>query len=87
VGLPAATPAPTIPVYIGTGELEVRVPQDLTVKVLGHVSLGEILLPTDVSSDGQGGSDVSRSIVIGDGPTDVVVDARVGLGQITVVKE
>jgi phage shock protein PspC (stress-responsive transcriptional regulator) len=71
VGLNAATPPPTVPVSIGTGQLEVRVPQGLTVKVLGHVSLGEILFPTEVSTDGNGGSDMSRSIVIGDGPTDV----------------
>jgi len=82
-----ATPTPTIPVYVGLGDLKVVVPQGLTVKVVGHVSLGEILLPTDIGSGGQGGSDLSRSTVIGDGPTEVVVDAGVGIGQLTVVKE
>jgi len=90
-GLPteaaAATPTPTIPAYVGVGEMKVIVPPGLTVKVVGHVSLGEILLPTDVRSNGQGGSDLSRSIVIGDGPTDVLVDAGIGIGQLTVVKE
>jgi len=76
-----------IPAYVGLGELRVVVPQDLTVKVVGHVGLGEILLPNDAGSSGQGGSDVSRSVVIGDGPTEVVVDAGVGIGQLTVVKE
>jgi len=76
-----------IPAYVGLGELKVVVPQDLTVKVVGHVGLGEILLPGDTGSSGQGGSDVARSIVIGDGPTEVVVDAGVGIGQLTVVKE
>jgi len=82
-----------IPAYVGMGELKVVVPQDLTVKVVGHVGLGEILLPTDAGSGaeagsgGESGADVSRSIVIGDGPTEVVVDAGVGIGQITVVKE
>ena len=76
-----------IPAYVGMGELKVVVPQGLTVKVVGHVGLGEILLPTDAGSNGQGGSDVSRSIVIGNGPTEVVVDAGVGIGQLTVVKE
>jgi len=76
-----------IPAYVGMGQLKVVVPQDLTVKVKGHVGLGEILLPNDAGSSGQGGSDVSRSIVIGDGPTEVVVDAGVGIGQLTVVKE
>jgi phage shock protein PspC (stress-responsive transcriptional regulator) len=76
-----------IPAYVGMGELKVVVPQDLTVKVVGHVGLGEILLPNDAGSSGQSGSDVSRSVVIGDGPTEVVVDAGVGIGQLTVVKE
>lgn len=76
-----------IPAYVGLGELKVVVPQDLTVKVVGHVGLGEILLPGDPGSSGQGGSDVSRSVTIGTGPTEVVVDAGVGIGQLTVVKE
>ena len=76
-----------IPAYVGMGDLKVLVPQGLTVKVVGHVGLGEILLPADTGSNGQGGSDVSRSVVLGDGPTEVVVDAGVGLGQLTVVKE
>jgi phage shock protein PspC (stress-responsive transcriptional regulator) len=76
-----------LPVYVGLGDLRVVVPQGLTVKVVGHVGLGEILLPTDFGSNGQGGTDVARSVVIGDGPTEVVVDAGVGVGQLTVVKE
>jgi len=76
-----------LPAYVGLGELRVVVPEGLTVKVVGHVSLGEIRSPGDTGSDGQGGTDLSRSIVIGDGPTEVVVDAGVGVGQLTVVKE
>jgi len=76
-----------IPVNVGLGDLKVIVPDALTVRVDGHVGLGEILLPGDAGGQGQTGSDVSRSKVIGDGPTEVVVDAGVGLGQITVVKE
>lgn len=76
-----------IPAYVGMGELKVVVPQDLTVKIVGHVGLGEILLPTDAGTAGQSGSDVSRSVVVGTGPTEVVVDAGVGIGQLTVVKE
>ncbi len=85
--LGTATNPPTIPAYVGMGELKVVVPQGLTIKVVGHVSLGEILLPTDAGSNGQGGSDVSRTIVMGDGPTEVLVNAGVGIGQLTVVKE
>jgi phage shock protein PspC (stress-responsive transcriptional regulator) len=75
-----------IPVYVGIGDLKVVVPEGLTVKVVGHVGLGEILLPSDLGN-GQGGTDFARSVVIGDGPTEVVVDAGVGVGQLTVVKE
>jgi hypothetical protein len=76
-----------IPASVGAGELEVVVPKGLTVEVRGHVGLGAILLPDDRCGDGQGGTDISRSVVIGDGPTEVVVDAGVGFGQLTVVKE
>ncbi|MEP7034759.1 MAG: hypothetical protein ABI934_04170, partial [Actinomycetota bacterium] len=76
-----------IPAYVGIGDLKVVVPEGLTVKVVGHVGLGEILVPSDLGGNGQGGTDVSRSVVIGDGPTEVVVDAGVGVGQLTVVKE
>ena len=71
---------------VGLGELKVVVPEGLSVKVVGHVGAGEILAPGD-AGDGQGGTDVNRLVVVGDGPTEVVVDAGVGLGQLTVVKE
>jgi hypothetical protein len=83
-GLSTATVPPTIPASVGLGDLKVLVPPGLNVKVVGHVGLGEILLP---GKSGQGGSDVSRFIVLGEGPTEVVVNAGVGIGQLTVVKE
>ncbi len=76
-----------LPVYVGLGELTVIVPDGLTVKVDGHAGLGEIVLPGDEGESGQDGTDVSRSAVIGEGPTEVLVSAGVGVGQITVVKE
>jgi phage shock protein PspC (stress-responsive transcriptional regulator) len=85
--LSTATVPPTIPASVGLGDLKVLVPPGLNVKVVGHVGLGEILLPGDTRNNGQSGSDLSRSIVIGDGPTEVVVNAEVGIGQLTVVKE
>ena len=86
-GLSSAIIPPTITASVGMGDLKVLVPQGLTVKVAGHVNLGEILLPTDTARNGQGGSDVSRTIVMGEGPTQLVVNAEVGVGQLTVVKE
>lgn len=76
-----------LPAYVGLGDLKVVVPAGLTVKVVGHVGLGQILVPGETNNNGRGGTDVSRTIVIGDGPTEVVVDAGVGIGQLTVVKE
>jgi phage shock protein PspC (stress-responsive transcriptional regulator) len=76
-----------LPVSVGLGDLKVLVPQGLTVEVVGHVSLGEILLPADAGNNGQGGTDLTRTALIGTGSTEVVVDARVGIGQLTVVKE
>jgi hypothetical protein len=77
-----------IPAYIGLGELRVLVPAGLNVKVEGHVGLGNIVAPGD-ENDGQGGSDISRTFIVGDpaGPVEVVVDAGLGVGQLTVVKE
>jgi hypothetical protein len=82
----AANPV-TIPAYVGLGDLKVLVPPGLNVRVVGHVGLGAIQFPADSGSNGKGGSDVSRSVVLGNGPTEVVVNAGVGIGQLTVVKE
>ncbi len=87
-GLPAEVESgATIPAYVGLGELTVIVPDDLTVKVNGHVGLGEIVVPSDPGENGRGGTDITRSVTIGDGPTEVVIDAGVGVGQLTVAKE
>jgi phage shock protein PspC (stress-responsive transcriptional regulator) len=78
-----------IPAYIGVGELKVLVPEGLTVKVVGHVALGNIIAPEDAGNTNQGGgTDQARTIVVGGGgPTEVVVDAGVGIGQLIVIKE
>ena len=76
-----------LPAYVGLGELRVIVPEGLTVQVVGHVGLGEILQPGEAEGNGQGGADVSRTVTVGDPPIEVVVDAGVGIGQLTVVKE
>ena len=83
-----ATWAPTsVATDPGLGELKVLVPEGLTVQFVGHVGLGELLLPGEGNDDGETGTDVSRSVLVGNGPTEVVVDAEVGVGQLTVVKE
>jgi phage shock protein PspC (stress-responsive transcriptional regulator) len=86
-GLSTTTLAPTLPAYVGLGDLEVLVPSGLNVEVRGHVGLGEIVQPGQAEGDGSGGSDISRTILVGTGPADVIVNAGVGMGSITVVKE
>jgi phage shock protein PspC (stress-responsive transcriptional regulator) len=80
-------PIATIPASVGIGELKIVVPPGLKVEVVGHVSLGEILAPNGTGGSGADGSDVHRSVLIGSGPTDVVVNAEVGIGQLTLVRE
>jgi phage shock protein PspC (stress-responsive transcriptional regulator) len=84
---PEGLRAARIPASVGIGDLTVIVPQGLTVQVVGHVGLGQIVQPGETEGNGQGGTDIHRLVVIGDGPTEVMVDAEVGVGQLTVVKE
>ena len=88
------TPVPTIEARVGVGELRVVVPQDLTVQVRSHVGIGDITGSTGFSSDTGdpfGNTDASRDIstteTIGSGEPAVIVDARVGVGQVMVIKE
>jgi phage shock protein PspC (stress-responsive transcriptional regulator) len=85
-GLSPGTPVPTIPAYVGVGELTILVPPELTVRFDGHVGLGEIILPAETQNNGHDGTDISRSTVVGNGPAEVLVDAGVGIGSLTVVK-
>ena len=72
---------------MGLGELTVVVPEGLTVALHGHVGLGEISVPNPDRTRPRDGSDVQQNVTVGTGPTEVTVDANVGVGQITVVKE
>jgi phage shock protein PspC (stress-responsive transcriptional regulator) len=80
---------------VGVGELRILVPDDLTVEVRSDVNVGEITEAggwgldenNQWTQNGQGGRNLSSTEVIGTGPTDVVVHARVGLGQIIIGKE
>jgi hypothetical protein len=88
------SPTPTIKASVGVGELRVVVPSDLTVQVRSHVGIGDITGSNGFSSetsDPFGNTDASRDIstteTIGSGEPEVVVDARVGIGQVNVIKE
>ena len=80
---------------MGVGELRIYVPEDLTVEVRSSVNVGEIREAggwgldenNRWTQDGAGGRNLTNTEVIGSGPTDVVVHARVGLGEIIIGKE
>ena len=80
----------TLTVSMGAGELRIIVPDDLTVEVDGHVNAGTItengvdLGQVGGSRDGPG---LSVNETVGTGPTDVVVDANLGAGQIQIESE
>jgi hypothetical protein len=89
-----ATPG-EIDANVGVGELRIYVPEDLTVEVRSDVNVGEIKEAGgwgldengEWTQDGPSGRNLSSTEVIGTGPTDLVVNAQVGLGQIIIGKE
>jgi phage shock protein PspC (stress-responsive transcriptional regulator) len=88
-----ATPG-EVSASIGAGELRIYVPDDLTVEIRSNVNVGEIkeadgwdLQNGQWTQNGNSGRNLSSTEVIGSGPTDLVVNAKVGLGQIIIGKE
>jgi hypothetical protein len=87
-GLPDDVPGhPTIPAHVGIGQLTVLVPHGLTVALDGHVGAGEISVQDATGTHTRNGTDVQQNATVGPDPADVTLDANVGIGQITVVKE
>ncbi|HWS58461.1 MAG TPA: PspC domain-containing protein [Actinotalea sp.] len=85
----ASSPTPQrITVEMGAGELTILVPNGLDTRVDASVGFGDITHrggiggSTDVS-----GRDRSTSTVIGEQPVQVIVDAQLGLGQITIQEQ
>lgn len=66
---------------VGFGQLVIDVPDDLTVQIEAGTAGGVI---RQHAGDGSylGGLNVTEDIVIGDGPIDLTIDARVGFGEI-----
>lgn len=73
-----------ITVEMGAGELTIIVPNGLDTRVDASVGLGDITHRGGVDGTDTSGADRSTSTVIGDQPVDVVVDAQLGVGQITI---
>ena len=85
----ATSPTPQrITVEMGAGDLTILVPDGLDTRVDASVGFGDI---THRGGIGDGsdtsGSDRSTTTVIGEQPVQVVVDAQLGLGQITIQEQ
>lgn len=82
VDLPPGTT--TVKVRLGMGEARVLVPEGVGLRVTGHAGAGNVDLPGG-SGDG---TDVDRSETLpASGRPELVLDARVGLGEVQVDRE
>ena len=85
---PRATPQ-QIQVEMGAGDLIILVPPGLDARVDASVGIGSIRHTGSsvVGVNESSGTDRSTSTVLGDEPVQVVVDAQLGLGQITIQEQ
>lgn len=76
----------TLTSHVGAGELRIVVPDDLTVRVRAQVGAGQISSgwPGDPWEVDDGGLGRTRTVTVGTGTPTLTVDARVGLGVITI---
>jgi phage shock protein PspC (stress-responsive transcriptional regulator) len=77
---------------VSFGVLRVIVPEDVTTRVVSHVGIGQVDVDRPATStgdghSGSGGLNVSKDVTLGDGPTDLVVRADMGIGQIDIQQE
>lgn len=90
VPTPVTEPPVEVTVEMGAGNLVIRVPSDVTTRVVADVGIGSITRPgTDgelgTTSDAGPGRELRT--VIGDGPPQVVVTAELGFGEISIIEE
>jgi hypothetical protein len=77
-----------ITVEMGAGELTILVPNGLDTRVDASVGFGDITHTGGIGgATDTSGSDRSTSTLIGEQPVQVVVDAQLGLGQITIQEQ
>lgn len=78
-----------IRVEMGVGDLTILVPPGLDARVDASVGIGSIRHTGSsvVGVNESSGTDRSTSTVLGDEPVQVVVDAQLGLGQITIQEQ
>jgi phage shock protein PspC (stress-responsive transcriptional regulator) len=66
--------------HVGVGDLNVHVPADAAVRIHANVEVGEIELPNGIGGDGRN----VESELVETGERVLVIDARVGAGQVVV---
>lgn len=81
----------TIRASVGMGELRLTLPDDVAVRVESSARLGGLTATGSVEKpdgviDG-GGIDFQRTFDYGTGPTQLVIEAEVGLGHITIERD
>lgn len=87
--VPATGPTQVLSVEVGAGDLTIRVPEGVSAQVSADVGFGSIVqrAPDGTTAPDLTGPDQSVSTTVGDGPTQVVVDAQLGVGQITIEEQ
>ena len=84
----ASTVPQRVEVEMGAGDLTILVPNALDTRVDASVGFGDITHRGGIgNSSDVSGSDRSTSTVIGEQPVEVIVDAQLGLGQITIQEQ
>ena len=86
---PEPTPPQVISLEVGAGDLTILVPEGVSADITAEVGFGSIM---QRSADGSTapdstGPDRSVTTTVGDGPTQVVVDAQLGVGEITIEEQ
>ena len=85
---PTTTTAQRVTVQMGAGDLTILVPPGLDVRVDASVGFGDITHKGGIGgTTDTTGNDRSTSTLIGAEPVEVVVDAQLGLGQITIQEQ
>ncbi len=74
-----------IRIKAGIGELTIRVPDNVNAEVDAAVSLGELQV-LDESRSGVGGLSLRQKILAEDSGVELLIEARLGLGELTVVQ-
>ena len=83
----ASTMPQRITVEMGAGDLVILVPDGLDTQVDANVGLGDITHRGGIDGTDTSGRDQSSTTIIGVPPVQVVVDAQLGLGQITIQEQ